>query len=75
LKRGVTGTYEVSTLAGERVRAFIPAPLPPTPPLKFDSHLQQRLEAALLALPISRTSLMSRACARSIFANACAQKS
>jgi Fic family protein len=50
LKRGVTGTYEVSTLAGERVRAFIPAPLPPTPPLKFDSHLQQRLEAALLAL-------------------------
>lgn len=50
MKRGVTGTYEVSTLAGERVRAFIPAPLPPAPPLKFDTHLQQRLEAALLAL-------------------------
>jgi Uncharacterized conserved protein len=50
MKRGVTGTYEVSTLAGERVRAFVPAPLPPTPPLKFDAHLQQRLEAALLAL-------------------------
>lgn len=46
----MTGTYEVSTVAGERVRAFIPAPLPPAPPLKFDSSLQQQLEEALLAL-------------------------
>ncbi len=50
MKRGVTGIYEVSTLAGERVRAFVPAPLPPAPPLKLDARLQQRLESALLAL-------------------------
>lgn len=50
MKRGVTGTYEVTAVAGERVRAFIPAPLPPAPPLKLDAALQQQLEAALLAL-------------------------
>lgn len=50
MKRGVTGTYETSTLAGERVRAFIPDPLPPDPPLKFDAALQEQLDAALLTL-------------------------
>jgi Fic family protein len=50
VKRGVTGTYEVSTLTGERVRAFIPDPLPPDPALKFDAILQQQLDAALLAV-------------------------
>lgn len=50
MRRGLTGTYEVSTIAGERVRAFIPAALPPDPPLVFDHPLQTKLEAALLAL-------------------------
>jgi Fic family protein len=50
VKRGVTGTYQVSTLAGERVRAFIPYPLPPDPALKFDAVLQEHLDSALLAL-------------------------
>lgn len=50
MRRGVTGTYEVSTLAGERVRAFVPAGLPPDPPLALDATLQQGLESALLAL-------------------------
>ncbi|MHB0968393.1 MAG: Fic family protein [Thermoanaerobaculia bacterium] len=50
MKRGITGTYEVSTVAGERVRAFVPADLPPVPPLKLGADLQRRLEAALLAL-------------------------
>ncbi len=50
MKRRLTGTYEVSTLAGERVRAFVPAPLPPDPPLRSDASLQKRLEAALLAV-------------------------
>ncbi len=49
MKRGVTGTYEVSTLAGERVRAFVPAPLPPDPPLTLEADLHDRLDAALLA--------------------------
>lgn len=27
-----SGTYETTSVAGERVRAFIPSPLPPEPP-------------------------------------------
>lgn len=50
MKRGETGRYEVIAVAGERVRALIPAPLPPVPPLVFDGALQQALEAAVLAL-------------------------
>lgn len=50
MKRGETGRYEVIAVAGERVHAFIPAPLPPVPPLVFDGALQQALEAAVLAL-------------------------
>ena len=44
------GRYEVTTVAGERVEAFVPAPLPPSPPLRLDGALQQSLEAAVLAL-------------------------
>ncbi|HEX9161442.1 MAG TPA: Fic family protein [Thermoanaerobaculia bacterium] len=50
MKRGVTGKYEISTLAGERVRAFVPEPLPPEPPLRIGAALQRRLDDALLAL-------------------------
>jgi len=50
MKRGVTGRYEVTNVGGERVEAFVPAPLPPTPPLAFEGKLQQELEPALLAL-------------------------
>lgn len=50
MKRGETGRYEVTTAAGEAVRAFVPAPLPPTPPLAFDGRLQAALEAAGLAV-------------------------
>lgn len=31
--RRETGTYQVSTIVGERVQAYIPRPLPPVPPL------------------------------------------
>lgn len=50
MKRGETGTYEVTSIAGESVRAFVPAPLPPVPPLAFEGALQQALEAAVLAV-------------------------
>jgi Fic family protein len=50
LKRGVTGSYERSTIAGEVVQAFVPDPLPPTPPLHLDGAVRERLDAALLAL-------------------------
>ena len=44
------GRYEVTAFGGERVQAFVPAPLPPNPPLILDGTLQQDLEAAVLAL-------------------------
>jgi Fic family protein len=50
VKRGETGRYEVTSVGGEQVRAFVPAPLPPAPPLVFEGELQQILEKALLAL-------------------------
>lgn len=50
MKRGTTGRYEISTIAGEEIKAFIPAPLPPEPPLEIDNRRQRLLERATLAL-------------------------
>lgn len=50
MKRSLTGRYEVTTVAGESVRAFIPEPLPPSPPLDLDGPRQHALERATLAL-------------------------
>ena len=50
MQRGEIGRYEISTTDGERVRAFVPAPLPPDPPLVLNGALQQAFEAATLAL-------------------------
>lgn len=50
MTRGQSGRYEIDTVAGEQVRAFVPDPLPPNPPLVMSEGLQPSLEAALLAL-------------------------
>ena len=50
MKRGEAGRYQVTDFGGEEVRAFIPAPLPPDPPIALEGALQQLLEEALLAL-------------------------
>jgi len=50
MKREMTGSYEVTKLAGEQVRAFVPNPLPPVPPLVLDAGLQRLMESAVLAL-------------------------
>ena len=50
MDRGETGRYEVTTFGGEEVRAFIPLPLPPVPPIALDGSLLQALEAANFAL-------------------------
>jgi Fic family protein len=50
MERGITGSYEPSVAAGETCRAFVPASLPPQPPLIVDTSLQERLDEAHLAL-------------------------
>jgi Fic family protein len=50
VRRTRTGTYETVAVGGKRVRAFVPAPLPPRPPLEIDGRLRDRVDRALLAL-------------------------
>lgn len=50
MKRGLTGEYNIVNVAGEQVRAFMPGPLPPSPPLQLDNQRQKLLERATLAL-------------------------
>ena len=50
MRRGPTGRYHVRSYGDEQVRAFVPVPLPPDPPLTLDGDLQQLLERTLIAL-------------------------
>lgn len=50
MKRGPTGRHERVSTLGEAVRAFVPAPLPPAPPLVLEGGLAALLERATLAL-------------------------
>lgn len=50
MKRATQGHYETSTTAGEAVKAFVPAPLPPDPPLDWSPELRDKFDEALLAL-------------------------
>jgi Fic family protein len=50
MKRGVTGKYEVTRASGEEVRAFVPNPLPPDPPVALDGPMLVLHEQASLAL-------------------------
>jgi Fic family protein len=44
------GQYEIVSTVGEHVRAFVPAPLPPSPPIDWSPALRQRFDDALVAL-------------------------
>lgn len=50
MRRETTGRHEITAYAGERVQAYVPAPLPPAPPLELDGPLQSLLEQATLGL-------------------------
>lgn len=50
MKRTHTGDYEITAVAGERVKAFIPAPLPPVPGIDISPELQQSHDQALIAV-------------------------
>ncbi|MER2602829.1 MAG: Fic family protein [Candidatus Competibacter phosphatis] len=50
MHRDAVGTYISSVAGGETVHAFVPAPLPPNPPLDLGGTRQTLLERATLAL-------------------------
>ena len=50
MKRPRQGRYVEVAAGGERVRAFVPVPLPPKPPIRWTPPLRARFDAALLAL-------------------------
>lgn len=50
MKRGLTGKYEIKTVGGEKVRAFIPDPLPPREAVDFSGKRQRLLDRAMLEL-------------------------
>lgn len=51
MKRPLQGEYIPISTVGEKARAFVPAPLPPLPPIDWTSGgLRQRFDDALLAL-------------------------
>ena len=50
MRRPVTGQYVEAATAGETVRAFVPSPLPPDPPLDLGGDLGKLLDRALVAL-------------------------
>jgi len=50
MDRGLTGEYISAIAGGIACKAFVPAPLPPNPPLEIDSKLQGRINQAMLSL-------------------------
>lgn len=50
MKRELQGKYVTISTAGEKVQAFLPAPLPPRPPIEWTSELRSKFDQALLAL-------------------------
>jgi len=50
MKRDLQGYYITIATVGEKAQAFVPAPLPPTPPIEWSSELREKFDQALLAL-------------------------
>ena len=50
MQRGLQGHYNVNTESDEKVRSFIPSPLPPYPPISESPELREKFDAALTAL-------------------------
>ena len=50
MERGPIGEFQTTSTGEESVRAFVPNPLPPDPPLQMDGTLNLALAEAMLAL-------------------------
>ena len=50
MKRELQGRYVIISTVGEKAQAFVPAPLPPHPPIDWTPELRNKFDLALLAL-------------------------
>ena len=50
MKREIQGRYVTISTVGEKAQAFLPAPLPPRPPIDWTPELRSKFDQALLAL-------------------------
>jgi len=50
MNRNLQGHYITISNIGEKAQAFVPAPLPPAPPIEWSSVLREKFDQALLAL-------------------------
>jgi Fic family protein len=50
MKRELQGRYVTISTLGEKTQAFVPAPLPPRPPIDWTPELRSKFDQALLAL-------------------------
>ena len=50
MKRELQGRYVTISTVGEKAQAFVPAPLPPRPPIDWTPELRRKFDQALLAL-------------------------
>ena len=50
MKRELQGRYVTISTVGEKAQAFVPAPLPPRPPIHWTPELRSKFDQALLAL-------------------------
>lgn len=50
MRRDLQGQYVILSTVEETVKAFVPSPLPPKPPIKWSPSLREKFDQALLAL-------------------------
>ncbi len=50
MKRELQGHYVTISTVGEEARAFVPAPLPPNPPIEWTPEIRSKFDQALLSL-------------------------
>ena len=50
MKRKLQGHHVTISTVGEKAKAFVPAPLPPHPPIDWTPELRSKFDQALLAL-------------------------
>ncbi|KAF5054135.1 hypothetical protein DSECCO2_391200 [anaerobic digester metagenome] len=50
MKQELQGRYVIISTVGEKAQAFVPAPLPPRPPIDWTPELRNKFDLALLAL-------------------------